>query len=440
MDFSRHRVNHVPSPPDAALQVFERNAGGEWRLVGKCSGHKAAVLRLSWAHPQFGQVLASCSLDASVCIWEERESVDDFGGTKVSEWAKRATLTNFGDGVHDVEFAPRHCGLTLAAGSADGAVRVFGVDSLLDVGVWMLRHEFEPLEGHAVTALSWNPSRFDAPTLVVGGESPSLAVWAKAKAVNSWVRLCVLPAECMLVTDVAWAPDAGRSYHLVASACRNAAGSIFASSSSSAPYGDGTVSVGKLASGTVSLWRLEFREDDDEADPDTEDEEEPDEGAPNRARGGGAGEAGESLVEAAARGALAAAAAAAGSGAGEGRSMPSDASRHLVGIAEAADGEDARFRAVSGVAARKECDVCSSDADGTGEVWRVRWGVVSSMLATTGDDGIVRMWRRRLRGDWACAQQFEVADMERMGAAMGEREPVGAAAPTVAPAATGEEF
>jgi WD40 repeat protein len=431
------------------VQIFERSEAGEWRLVGKCSGHNAAVLRLSWAHPQFGQVLASCSLDSSVCIWEERESVDDFGGTKVADWAKRAILTNFADGVHDVEFAPRHCGLELAAGSADGAVRIFGVDEGLDLDVWMMRHQFEPLGGSAVTAISWNPSRFDAPTLVVGGESPDLSVWALAKAVKRWVRLCVLPAECMLVTDVAWAPDAGRSYHLVASACRNAPGSSIArsasASSSAAAAAGSSPSAGKLASGTVSLWRLEFREDDDEADPDTEDEAEAEEAAAGRARAGaaasGTGEEDRagSLVEAAANRSLAAATASmsAGSRAAAARGMPDQTLRHLIGITDEKEGSDVRFKAVSGVAARKECDVCSSDADGTGEVWRVRWGVVSSMLATTGDDGVVRMWRRRLRGDWACAQQFEVADTERVGAvAMGEQAPTATAVgPTATPAA-----
>lgn len=29
--------------------------------------------KLAWAHPEFGQILASCSFDKTVIIWEEAE-------------------------------------------------------------------------------------------------------------------------------------------------------------------------------------------------------------------------------------------------------------------------------------------------------------------------------------------------------------------------------
>ena len=37
--------------------------------------HQSAIWRLSWAHPEFGQLLASCSEDRTTCIWEEQESI-----------------------------------------------------------------------------------------------------------------------------------------------------------------------------------------------------------------------------------------------------------------------------------------------------------------------------------------------------------------------------
>jgi WD40 repeat protein len=36
-----------------------------------CQAHNGAVWRICWAHPEFGQILASCSLDHCVTIWEE---------------------------------------------------------------------------------------------------------------------------------------------------------------------------------------------------------------------------------------------------------------------------------------------------------------------------------------------------------------------------------
>ena len=34
--------------------------------------HSGSIWRVSWAHPEFGQVLATCSFDRTVIIWEEQ--------------------------------------------------------------------------------------------------------------------------------------------------------------------------------------------------------------------------------------------------------------------------------------------------------------------------------------------------------------------------------
>lgn len=34
--------------------------------------HSGSVLRVTWAHPEYGQVLATCSFDRTVGVWEEQ--------------------------------------------------------------------------------------------------------------------------------------------------------------------------------------------------------------------------------------------------------------------------------------------------------------------------------------------------------------------------------
>ena len=34
--------------------------------------HSGSVWRVNWAHPEFGQVLATCSFDRTVGVWEEQ--------------------------------------------------------------------------------------------------------------------------------------------------------------------------------------------------------------------------------------------------------------------------------------------------------------------------------------------------------------------------------
>lgn len=66
--------------------------------------HSGSIWKVAWAHPEFGQLIASCSFDRTVCIWEEEED---------HKWTKRATLVDSRDSVLDIKFAPRHLGLKL---------------------------------------------------------------------------------------------------------------------------------------------------------------------------------------------------------------------------------------------------------------------------------------------------------------------------------------
>lgn len=58
--------------------------------------HSGSVWRLSWAHPEFGEVLATCSFDRTVAIWEEQGEliliIQIFIALAVAE--KKASLTS----------------------------------------------------------------------------------------------------------------------------------------------------------------------------------------------------------------------------------------------------------------------------------------------------------------------------------------------------------
>ena len=78
---------------------------------------------MSWAHPEFGTVLASGSFDRTVKVWEQTSSADLEGpqtnGTRGSasssgaRWTERAMLVDARGTVRAVEFAPAHFGLKL---------------------------------------------------------------------------------------------------------------------------------------------------------------------------------------------------------------------------------------------------------------------------------------------------------------------------------------
>jgi nucleoporin SEH1 len=93
--------------------------------------------------------------------------------------------------VTSVAFSPRHHGLKLAAGSADGCIRIYEAIDVISVGSWPLQACLQLYGGAAAAddaaaatspspassssaashwlTLSWCNGRFDPPTLVVGG-------------------------------------------------------------------------------------------------------------------------------------------------------------------------------------------------------------------------------------------------------------------------------
>jgi len=93
-----------------------------------CQAHDAPISRISWAHPEFGSIVASASFDRTVKIWEQTSiSLSDAqqsssvngsqnhsgSGPQSSRWVERETLSEAKGTVRAVEFAPHHFGLKL---------------------------------------------------------------------------------------------------------------------------------------------------------------------------------------------------------------------------------------------------------------------------------------------------------------------------------------
>jgi protein transport protein SEC13 len=74
------------------------------------------VWQVAWAHPTFGQILASCSYDGKVLIW--REAAPGAGWARVKEHALH------GASVNGVAWAPPALGALLACASSDGKISV----------------------------------------------------------------------------------------------------------------------------------------------------------------------------------------------------------------------------------------------------------------------------------------------------------------------------
>ncbi|CAG2065527.1 unnamed protein product, partial [Timema podura] len=51
--------------------VWDQDEQGNWYMTGSWKAHSGSVWKVTWAHPEFGQVVATCSFDRTACVWEE---------------------------------------------------------------------------------------------------------------------------------------------------------------------------------------------------------------------------------------------------------------------------------------------------------------------------------------------------------------------------------
>ncbi|KAG5463134.1 MAG: WD40-repeat-containing domain protein [Olpidium bornovanus] len=224
-DFYGRRIATCSS--DQKLKVWDFDAEtGEWKLCDSWKAHDCSILKVVWAHPEYGQVIASCSFDRSVRIWEEQEQ----GSGR--RWAEKARLVDSQGAVQNIAFAPNHVGLKLAASASEGVVRIYEAMEVMNLASWTLMEEFQVGSGGGKEAegnycISWCPSKFHPPTMVIGFGKEHAAKIFRMDQNNRWHAQETLPGHTDVVHDVAWAPSLGRSYQLIATACKDGRVRIF---------------------------------------------------------------------------------------------------------------------------------------------------------------------------------------------------------------------
>ena len=371
---------------DREIKVWRRDTGnsgsGGWTCTDSWVAHQGPVWKLKWAHPQYGRIIASCSFDRTVAIWEElnhhssgtgapssasqyegegtgnqgastatgtandRDTRKKMNGPRKSNWKLR-TRRDSQEPVTDIAFAPRSLGLQLATVSGDGYVRIYKPDDTHNLEFWheqsfeattsdadeggsgVGQDEGNAKRGRQLTSISWCEAHFCPPMLAVAAKDGSIRVWAFNEAFERWMVMHRLQAHTGAVHDVAWAPDTGRSFHLLASAS---------------------------ADGCLGVWAVAK-----------------------------AGELGGPLPGKSAYG--------------------SDSS---LAEEEPAGSEDRKI---------SQC-MMKADAHRGREVWRVQWDISGMQLASSGDDRNVRLWRKKLQG-----MEFECFEEVSMDFRVNELEP-----------------
>ncbi|CAI5757961.1 unnamed protein product [Candida verbasci] len=233
---------------DQHIKVFDLDLQtSTWILNDSWKAHDSSIVRVSWAHPEFSssKIIASCSFDRTVKIWQEQPDEMNGSGKK---WLKLATLAieSYGP-IYDVKFAPNHLGFKLGCVGSDGIFRIYESLEPNDLTNWALTVEIPILNSQLPAkslqssfAIEWCPSKFTKTEKFIvvaldqgfvygnytneeNDEEDSMASGSGEK----YKKICDLPEHNGLIRSVSWAPSMGRNYHLIATGCKDGYVRIF---------------------------------------------------------------------------------------------------------------------------------------------------------------------------------------------------------------------
>lgn len=195
LDYYGKRVAAASS--DSTVHIWDIT-DGQQKPVGVLKGHEGPVWKVSWAHPKFGNLLATCGYDMKVIVWKE----------VASQWHMAYVDSSHTASVNSVAFCPWEHGLRLASVSSDGTVSV-----LTHQPDQQWRRASLPAHPGGAQAVSWMPVQHRdgalAPTirLATGGCDNAVCIWKCENDVWSQELPALPVAHSDWVRDVAWRPD-----------------------------------------------------------------------------------------------------------------------------------------------------------------------------------------------------------------------------------------
>ncbi|GJQ09921.1 hypothetical protein GpartN1_g1712.t1 [Galdieria partita] len=207
---------------DTTVKIFKLE-GEQQVLEAELRGHEGPVWQVAWAHPKFGNILASCSYDGTVVLW-----IEESPGT----WSQLFRYEQRRASINSVAFAPHEYGLSFACASSDGYVAVL---TQHEDGSWeekLLSESADssvPSHNLGANTVSWAPAvqpgalfsheRSTPPLkrLASGGCDNVIKIWC-CDNTGAWkLEGNPLVKHMDWVRGVAWAPSIGLSVHTIAS-------------------------------------------------------------------------------------------------------------------------------------------------------------------------------------------------------------------------------
>lgn len=218
---------------DGFLSIFDSRdpaASSSFTCTSKSRVHETGIVKVVWTPPEFGDSVACVCADGTLSLWEE--VVED---AQPLQWKLCKSFKSNSSQVLDVQFGVSLSGLKMVAAYSDGHIRVYDLLDPLELKNWQLQAEFQNVTDSVSTlgkakclsaSISWKPRRgvSQESSFALGFNSDmqqlnSSKVWEFDQAHQRWLPVAelALPGnKGDQVYSVAWAPNIGRPYEVIA--------------------------------------------------------------------------------------------------------------------------------------------------------------------------------------------------------------------------------
>jgi len=171
--------------------VFEQG----YELVATLQGHEGPVWQVSWAHPKFGVLLASCSFDGSVLIHAQQQS-------------SSSSSSQSSTAVVGAQQQPQASKTSTRAGAVTTTTATTTISK--NTESWTLLHAARRLHESSVNGVAFAPHEFGVLMLATAGSDGKVSVM-RHEPNHTWTVDYITECCPMGVNAVSWAPY-GASY------------------------------------------------------------------------------------------------------------------------------------------------------------------------------------------------------------------------------------
>ncbi|KAI9775856.1 MAG: epoxide hydrolase, soluble (sEH) [Geoglossum umbratile] len=380
VDFNLYGTRLVTASSDQRIKVYDKDKDcGKWKLCDTWRAHDAEVNCAKWLSPFLGHGIGTVGEDGKFKIWLEDEHEATNSGRRfrciyTTMSNSRVPYVSLSFISHDIS------NLFVALVSRDGQLQVFEAAEPESLGSWVLvdqiqiapppareeetsfKVQFDPSEKPCYAAIRAGVDKYALSFVIASMDHCS--VW-RTGSDRRFYLAADLPGHRGLIRDVAWAPRTSRAVDYIATACKDGYIRIFRLSSPTPPPNAPSYEDLALRSPTTATHPSQPPSSSSARKPPPQPRSSTAKATAtnpprnNPPSGIGAGLAGAASSRTALNGAL-----------HTRRDVPAPG----------------QVKALVETVAELE--------DQHREVWRVKWSLAGTVLASGGDDGKIRMWRR----------------------------------------------